>query len=133
MITRRQPPSWAVSAALTDPLHVGDPKFLPGQADDDIATNRAHSRRWVRLCLWDTRAVTGLGTGARERIEPLTCRLQEACSHALDPLPAPMPHESATTAPKTLGFSVHPFHDPFHACGSPKSYVLASLLQPPRP
>ena len=48
--------------------------------------------------------------------EPLTVRLQEACSIALGPLPAPMPHESATTAHKTLGFSAAPFHDPFHAC-----------------
>jgi hypothetical protein len=27
-----------------------------------------------------------------------------------------MPHESATTALKTLGFSASPFHDPFHGC-----------------
>lgn len=27
-----------------------------------------------------------------------------------------MSHESATTAPRTLGPSVPPFHDPFHAC-----------------
>jgi hypothetical protein len=26
-----------------------------------------------------------------------------------------MPHESAATAPRTLGFSAPPFHDPFHA------------------
>jgi hypothetical protein len=43
-------------------------------------------------------------------------RLQEACSQALEPLPAPMSHESATIAPKTLGSSAPPFHDPFHAC-----------------
>ena len=47
--------------------------------------------------------------------EPLTCRLQEACSRALCPLPAPMPHESATAAPITRGFPDGPFHDPFHA------------------
>ena len=27
-----------------------------------------------------------------------------------------MSHESATTAPRTRGLSVPPFHDPFHAC-----------------
>jgi hypothetical protein len=27
-----------------------------------------------------------------------------------------MTHESATTAPKALGFSAAPFHDPLHAC-----------------
>ena len=47
--------------------------------------------------------------------EPLTCRLHEACSQALGPLAAPMPHESATIAPRTLGLSAPPFHDPFHA------------------
>jgi hypothetical protein len=41
--------------------------------------------------------------------------LQEACSQALGPLPAPMPHESAAAAPKTKGFPGDPFHDPFHA------------------
>lgn len=30
-----------------------------------------------------------------------------------------MPHESAATAPITLGFSAPPFHDPFHAPSSP--------------
>jgi hypothetical protein len=44
----------------------------------------------------------------------LTFSLQEACSRALYSLPAPMPHESAVTALKTLGFSAPPFHDPFH-------------------
>src|SRR5262249_21868592 len=46
-------------------------------------------------------------------IEPLTCRLPEACSPALCPLPALMPHESATTALRTLRLSVPPLHDPF--------------------
>ena len=36
--------------------------------------------------------------------EPLTCRLQEARSQAMGPLPAPMPHESATAALKTVRF-----------------------------
>jgi len=56
-------------------------------------------------------------------IEPLTCRLQEACSRALEPLPAPMPHESATDAPKTKGFPGDPFHDPFHAAGLSVPFV----------
>jgi hypothetical protein len=48
--------------------------------------------------------------------EPLTVRLQEVRLQALGPLPAPMPHKSAITAPKTLGFLALPFHDPFHEC-----------------
>jgi hypothetical protein len=38
--------------------------------------------------------------------------LREARYRALRPLPAPMPHASATTALKTLGFPATPFHDP---------------------
>ena len=49
--------------------------------------------------------------------EPLTCRLQEACSRALGPLPAPMPHGSAAAAPNTRAFPGDPFHDPFHGVG----------------
>ena len=41
--------------------------------------------------------------------------LREARSRALGSLPAPIPHESAAAAPKTLGFSAHSFHDSFHA------------------
>src|SRR5215472_13027429 len=44
-----------------------------------------------------------------------TFRLHEACCRALGLPPAPMPHESATTAPRALGFSALPFHDPSHA------------------
>jgi hypothetical protein len=51
--------------------------------------------------------------------EPLTVRLQEACSRASCPLPAPMPHESATAALKTVRFPGGPFHDPFHAAIGP--------------
>ena len=58
--------------------------------------------------------------------EPLTCRLQEACSRALGPLPAPMPHENAPAAPKTLGFPAPPFHDPFHAPSSGYGMRLCS-------
>jgi hypothetical protein len=58
--------------------------------------------------------------------EPLTCRLQEACSRAMGPLPAPMPHESATTATETLGFPGDPFHDPFQAAG-----LSATRIQEP--
>ena len=41
-----------------------------------------------------------------------------------------MPHENATIAPETLGFSAPPFHDPFHepTCGSAQSGWLASGL-----
>jgi hypothetical protein len=42
-----------------------------------------------------------------------TCRLQEACSRALRPLSAPMRHESAAGALKTVGFP----GDLFHAAG----------------
>ena len=45
-------------------------------------------------------------------IEPMTYALREACSQALRPLPAPMQHRSAPTAPKTLGLSAPPFHEP---------------------
>ena len=45
-------------------------------------------------------------------IEPMTYALREARYRALGPLPAPMPHESATTALKTLGLPATPFHDP---------------------
>jgi hypothetical protein len=62
--------------------------------------------------------------------EPLTCRLQEACSRAVWPLPAPMPHESATTAPRALGLSAPPFHDPFHACLPAQADGLALANRP---
>jgi hypothetical protein len=58
--------------------------------------------------------------------EPLACRLQEACSRALGPLPALMPHESAAAAPKTVGFSANSFHDPFHA--TPLDFILRGNL-----
>jgi hypothetical protein len=48
-------------------------------------------------------------------IEPMTYALREARYGALHPLPAPMPHASATTAPGTVGLRGRPFHDPFHA------------------
>jgi hypothetical protein len=64
-------------------------------------------------------------------IEPLTCRLQEACSQALGPLPAPMPQQRATAALKTTRFPGDSFHDPFHAAGlhghhSPQRRPLAA-------
>ena len=54
-----------------------------------------------------------------------TCRLQEACSQALEPLPAPMPHESATAALKTVRFLGRPFHDSFLAA-APEEDVCGS-------
>ena len=56
-------------------------------------------------------------SGAGERIRtadlPLTRSMAASLASAAC---TPMSHESATTAPRTLGPSVPPFHDPFHAC-----------------
>ena len=68
-----------------------------------------------------SRAERILGTGGEAPLvqnrSARTFYLQEACSRALRPLPAPMPHESADAAPKTKGFPGDPFHDSFHAAG----------------
>ena len=45
-------------------------------------------------------------------LELATGKLQEACSHALGTLPAPMPHGSTAAATKTVGFPGDPFHAP---------------------
>ena len=48
-------------------------------------------------------------------IEPLTCRLQEACWGAPEALPARMGHGHARNAQTAPVFRRHAFHDPFHA------------------
>ena len=53
-------------------------------------------------------------TRRNRQSKPASGALREARSRALRPLPAPMPHRSATAAPRTLGLSAPPFHDPFH-------------------
>jgi hypothetical protein len=50
--------------------------------------------------------------------EPLTCRLQKACSIAASPLAAPFAQLIALMGLISLGFSGGPFHEPFHAGGA---------------
>jgi len=48
----------------------------------------------------------------------MTCALREARSQVTYALAAPIARIIALTAPKTLGLSGTPFHEPFHGRGA---------------
>ena len=57
-----------------------------------------------------------------------TSRLQEACSRALGPLPAPMPHRECCCCTQNQEVPGGPFHDPFHAATLGAAHLRMSDL-----
>lgn len=90
----------------------GLPRQRPTLSPDQRRRRRRLDLRTVQL--GNGLAHTCEQCRARPRRAGSILHLQEACFQALGPLPARMTHESATVAPKKLGFSAAPFHDHDH-------------------
>jgi hypothetical protein len=113
---RTVPLTWALSLSQATP-GLAAPGCGPGAPMSAVLSKSGCDTSLApphRAC---SRAALGTflsGCGALSSWRRPTYALREARYRALRPLPAPMPHASATTALKTLGFPATPFHDPVH-------------------